>query len=135
MVSQPGFPLWLGRAAADILEDVMLGLVPGLVALRTRRLSLLALVSALTAWLSLPFLVSANALFTVGPGGIWTALGTAVGDWDEPMDPGLTVYALLTGAMVALLLARRAPRPRVSLAVAALFAVPAALLILLGAHA
>jgi hypothetical protein len=63
MTSRPGFVLWLGRAAADILEDVVLGLV----ALRTRRVDLLALASAATGWLSLPFLVAASALLSAHP--------------------------------------------------------------------
>jgi hypothetical protein len=134
MILQPGFLLWLGRAAADIFEDVLLGLVPGLVALRTRRLGVLAAASAAAAWISLPFLVMADTLLSAHPGAVLTALGTATGDWDEPVDPGLTVYALLTGAMVALLLARRSSRPRVALLIAACFAAPAALLVVLGAH-
>jgi hypothetical protein len=134
MVMQPGFLLWLGRAAADILEDMLLGLVPGLVALRTRRLGVLAAASAGAAWISLPFLVVADTLLSTHPGTVLTALGTVTGDWDEPVDPGLTVYALLTGALVALLLARRSSRPRMALAIAGAFALPAALLIVLGAH-
>lgn len=133
-VTHPGFLAWLARAAVDTLEDVVLGWVPGLVAVRTRRVLPLAATSAVTAWLSLPFLVAGTTLFSDHPNRVWLALTTRAGDWNEPVDPALTVYALLTGALVALVLARWTTRPGASLAVAILFAAPALLLITLGAH-
>lgn len=133
-VAHEGVAHWAMRATIDILEDVVLGLVPGLLAQRTRRLSLLVVISAATAWLSLPLLVASNALLSGPPADVWRALTTRRGDWDEPVDPGLVVYALLTGALVALVLARRTSQPRASYAIALLFSAPALLLILLGAH-
>src|SRR5947209_126514 len=102
MIGQPGFTVWLLRGVTDTLEDVVLGLVPGLIALRTRRLLPLLGTTAATTWLSLPMLVIANRLAPWHPEQVWSALATAVGDWDEPVDPGLTVYALLAGAVTAL---------------------------------
>ncbi|HLZ21532.1 MAG TPA: hypothetical protein VKQ30_05370 [Ktedonobacterales bacterium] len=134
MVTHPGFLAWLARAVVDTLEDVVLGWVPGLLAVRTQRVLPLAAASAAAAWLSLPFLVAGTTLFSDHPNQIWLALTTRAGDWNEPVDPGLTVYALLTGALVALALARWTTRPRISLEIALLFAAPAVLLIALGAH-
>jgi len=125
---------WSGRASADIFEDVVLGWVPGLVALRSRRLSLLVAASAVTTWLSLPFLVVANTLIDGELGGVWQALGTPVGDWDEPVDPGLTVYALLTAAIVALALARWSTRPRGAVLLGAALAAAGGIMIGFGAH-
>ncbi|MBF6589645.1 MAG: hypothetical protein IVW57_03820 [Ktedonobacterales bacterium] len=133
-VMRAGLLPWLGRAGVDILEDVVLGLVPGLVAMRIRRLDLLALVAAVTAWLSLPLLVVGDALFSGHARSLLAALTTAVGDWNEPVDPALTVYALLTGAMVTFALARWTTHPWAALALGALFALPALALIALGAH-
>jgi len=62
-------------------------------------------------------------------------LTTAAGDWNEPVDPGLTVYALITGALVAAAAARWTSRPRRALGIGLLFALPALLLLALGAHA
>ncbi len=42
--------------------QVVLGLIPGLVALRTRRISVLAASAAATVWLSLPYLVAGCVL-------------------------------------------------------------------------
>lgn len=134
MVLHPGFVGWAGHAAADIIEDMLLGWIPALVAQYTRRLDLLALATAGAAWVSLPFLVAGTVLPAGHPGQLWSALTTAVGDWNEPVDPGLTVYALLAGAFVAVVLVRWSSRPRATLLLAATFALPAALLIALGAH-
>lgn len=133
-ITHPDFSAWLARSAVDTLEDVVLGWIPGLVAVRTRRVLPLAATSALTAWLSLPFLVAGSTLFSDHPNRICVALTTRAGAWNEPVDPALTVYALLTGALVALALARWTTHPRASLAIALLFALPALLLIALGAH-
>lgn len=135
MVTHPGFWNWLASRAVDTFEDVMLGLVPGLVALRTRRVSALVMTSAVTAWVSLPFLVAGTLLAYGHAGQVWMALTTAPGDWNEPVDPGLTVYALLTGALVALALARWTTRPRATLLLTLAYAVAAVALIALGAHA
>ena len=135
LVAQPGFLAWLGRAVVDVVEDVVLGLIPGLVALRTRRISVLAASAAATAWLSLPYLVAGSVLSSGRPGDLWVTLTTAAGDWNEPVDPGLTVYALVTGALVAAAAARWASRPRRALGIGLLFALPALLLLALGAHA
>jgi hypothetical protein len=125
---------WLGRAAADILEDMVLGWVPALVARHTRRLWLLAASAGLTAWLSLPFLVAADVLLNGQPDQLWAQLTTITGDWNEPVDPGLAVYALVTAALVAAILARWTARPRAALAVALAFALPALVLLATGAH-
>ncbi|HEX6797781.1 MAG TPA: hypothetical protein VF116_08720 [Ktedonobacterales bacterium] len=134
MVLHPGFAARAGHAAVDIVEDMLLGWIPALVAQHTRRLDLLALATAGAAWVSLPFLVAGTVLSAGHPGHLWTALTTAVGDWNEPVDPGLTVYALLAGALVTLALAHWTSRPRIALLLAVAFAAPAALLIALGAH-
>lgn len=133
--AQIGYVQWIAFRAADILEDVVLGWVPGLVAQRTKRVTSLVLAAAVAAWLSLPALVTANTLIAGHPGGIWHALGTAVGDWDEPVDPGLTVYALWTGCFVALTLAPLSSRPRRSLVQAAACGVTAVAMVMAGAHA
>ena len=134
MVLHPGFATRAGHAIVDIIEDMLLGWIPALVAQHTRRLDLLALATAAAAWVSLPFLVAGTVLTAGHPGRLWTALTTAVGDWNEPVDPGLTVYALLAAAFVTLALARWSSRPRAALLLAAGFALPAAALIALGAH-
>lgn len=136
MVLHPGFAGWAGHAAADIVEDMLLGWIPALVAQHTHRLDLLALATTGAAWISLPFLVAGTVLSSGHPSQLWSALTTAVGDWNEPVDPGLTVYALLAGAFVALVfaLARWSSRPRAALLLAAALALPAVLLIALGAH-
>src|SRR5260370_21586864 len=107
----------MGRAVVDVVEDVVLGLVPGLVALRTRRVSALAASAAATAWLSLPYLVAGGALSSGRPGDLWATLTTATGDWNEPVDPGLMVYALITGALVAVAVARWTSLPRSALVI------------------
>jgi len=99
LVTHPDFVRFTLRSAVDIFEDVVLGLVPGLAALRTRRLPVLLTVTAVTAWLSLPFLVIANPIIDGHAGAVWHALGTRTGDWDQPVDPSLTEYALLAGAL------------------------------------
>jgi hypothetical protein len=129
-----GFEHWLGRAFVDTFEDVMLGWLPGLVAARVRRLDLLALVSAASAWISLPFLIVGYTIVRERPDLIWHVLTTPVGDWNEPVDPGLTVYALLTGALVCFTLTRLTSHPRRSLLLGLAFALPALGLILLEAH-
>lgn len=134
LIRQPGFLPWIGRTVVDILEDVVLGLVPGLVALRFRRVSVLAATSAVTAWLSLPFLVVGSLVAYGQFGQILPALTSRPGDWNEPVDPALTVYALLTGAFVAVVLAARVTRPRRALAIGAGYAALALVLIVLGAH-
>lgn len=134
MLLHPGFAGWAGHAVADIVEDMLLGWIPALVAQHTRRLDLLALATAGAAWISLPFLVAGTALSAGRPEQIWPVLTTAVGDWNEPVDPGLTVYALLAGAFVTLALVRWSSRPRIALLLSIVLATPAALLIVLGAH-
>ncbi len=134
MALHPGFAARAGHAVVDIVEDMLLGWLPALVARHTRRLDLLALATAGAAWISLPFLVAGTVLSTGHPAQIWHALTTAAGDWNEPVDPGLTVYALLAGAFVSLALARWSARPRTAMLLAAAFAAPAVLLIALGAH-
>jgi hypothetical protein len=125
---------WTGHAVVDIIEDVLLGLIPALVARRTRRLDLLMLATAGAAWISLPFLTAGTVLAADHPGQIWTALTTLAGDWNEPVDPGLTVYALLAAGYVALALARWTTRPRAAVLMAAACMVTAAALIAIGAH-
>ena len=134
MVLHPGFAAHAAHAIVDIVEDMLLGWIPALVAQHTRRLDLLVLATAVAAWISLPFLVAGTVLSAGHPGQLWHALTTAVGDWNEPVDPGLTVYALLAGAFVSLALARWCSRPRAALLLAATCAAPALLLIALGAH-
>lgn len=137
MVTEPGFWNWLASGAVDTFEDVMLGLVPGLVALWTRRVSVLVASAAVAAWVSLPFLVAGTLLAYGHAGQVWSALGTAPGDWNEPVDPGLTIYALLTGALVALALgvAGRTTRRWATLLLALAYAAPAVgLIALVGAH-
>ena len=126
---------YIGRWLVDALEDGILGFVPGVVALRLRRMDALALASATAAWISLPFLVVGNTLNDGRPGHVLQALATAPGDWNEPVDLGLTVYAVVVGAMVACGLSRWSARPRASLAIGACFAAGAGLLIALGGHA
>lgn len=133
IVTEPGFPQWIGHGIVDTLEDVVLGLVPGLVALRTRSIVALAFTSAATAWLSLPFLLIADALIDGRPDLVGHVLTTHRPDWDAPVDGGLLVYAVVTGAFVALALAGLATRPRTALLVAALYGAAACLLIALGA--
>lgn len=134
MMLHPGFAGHAGHAIVDIVEDMLLGWIPGLVAQHTRRLDLLALATAAAAWISLPFLTAGTVLSAGHPAQLWHALTTTVGDWNEPVDPGLTVYALLAGALVSLALARWSSRPRTALLLAAAFAAPALVLIALGAH-
>ena len=134
MVLHPGFAMRAGHAIVDIIEDMLLGWIPALVAQHTRRLDLLALATGAAAWVSLPFLVAGTVLSAGHPGQLWPTLTTVVGDWNEPVDPGLTVYALLAGALVTLALVRWTSRPRVALLIAVAFAAPAALLLALGAH-
>lgn len=122
------------RWLIDALEDAILGFLPGLVALRTRRLSVIAVTSALAAWISLPLLVIGNTLNDGQPGQVWHALTTKIGDWDEPVDPGLAVYALLTAALVACALARWTTRPRRALLIGGVFLAFAAALMALGGH-
>lgn len=122
------------RWLIDALEDAILGLLPGLVALRAQRVSALVTASALAAWVSLPFLTIGNTLNDGHPSQVWRALTSAPGDWNEPVDLGMTVYALLVAAMVALALTRWSSRPRVSLAIGAAFAAGALLLMALGGH-
>lgn len=130
-----GVLVWAGRAVMDILEDVVLGLVPGLVARRTRRVGTLAAVAAITAWLSLPvFLVAGDVLLDGRPDLLWRALTTRAGDWNEPADPGLAIYALATGALVALALALRQTQRRRAAGTALALGIPALALIALGAH-
>jgi hypothetical protein len=134
VVTHPDFLQWIGRRAADTFEDVVLGLVPGLVGLRTRRTRTLVASAAVAAWLSLPFLVIANTLIAGHVGGVWTALTTRVGDWDEPVDPGLFVYALLTGAFTAFCIAPATRRPRRTFGIGLGLAAAGLALIGLGAH-
>src|SRR5579872_7272763 len=134
MIVEPGLLQWCGRKTADVFEDVVLGWVPGLVGLRTRRLTPLALTVFVTTWLSLPFLVVANPLVDGHAGSVWHALTTPIGDWDEPVDPGLAVYALLAAALTCAVLAPLISHPRRSVAVGLLFVSPGVLLMLLGAH-
>lgn len=125
---------WSGRAAADILEDVVLGLIPGLVGLRTRHAGALILATGITTWASLPLLVMANTAIAGHIDQIPDALTTRVGDWDEPVDPGLLVYALLTAGLVALAVSRGISAPRFSRTAGWTCCVGAALLMLLGSH-
>lgn len=134
IVTHRDFLQWFGNGVVDILEDVVLGWVPGLVALRTRRLSVLAFASAAAAWLSLPLRTVCDLLINGQASQIWSALTMRPGDWNEPADPALTVYALVTGAMVALALAWWTSRPRLSLLIGAAYVAGAAVLIALGAH-
>lgn len=134
IVMHHDFLQWSGNEVMDILEDVVLGWVPGLVALRTRRLSVLAFAAAVTTWFSLPLRTVGDMLINGQADQIWSALTTKVGDWNQPADPALTVYALVTGAMVALALAWWTSRPRVSLLIGLAYCVGAAALIALGAH-
>jgi hypothetical protein len=134
IVTHHDFLRWFGNEVMDILEDVVLGWVPGLVAVRTRRLSTLAFAAAVTTWLSLPLRTVGDMLINGQAGQIWSALTTKVGDWNQPADPALTVYALVTGAMVALGLAWWTSRPRLSLLIGVAYCAGAAALIALGAH-
>lgn len=134
IVTHRDFIQWFANGVVDILEDVVLGWVPALVAQRTRRLSVLAFASAATAWLSLPFRTVCDFLINGQAGQIWSTLTTSVNDWSQPSDPALTVYALVTGAMVTLALAWWTNRPRLSLLIGAGYTVGAAVLIALGAH-
>jgi hypothetical protein len=126
---------WLGRAAVDIFEDVVLGLGPGLARLWTRRVAVLTLAAGAAAWLSLPFLLAADALIDGRPSRVVAALTTITGNWDQPVDPGLTVYALFTAAFVALALARWTTRPARTLLLGGVFLSAALILVGLGAHA
>lgn len=134
IVTHHDFLQWCGNEVMDILEDVVLGLVPGLVAVRTRRLSVLAFAAAVTTWLSLPLRTVGDMLINGQASGIWSTLTTKVGDWNQPADPALTVYALVTGAMVALALAWWTSRPRLSLLIGGAYFIGASALIALGAH-
>lgn len=134
IVAHPDFIRWFGNEVMDILEDVVLGWVPGLVALRTRRLSVLAFAAAVTTWLSLPLRTVGDLLIDGQAGQIWSVLTRRAGDWNQPADPALTVYALVTGAMVALALAWWTSRPRLSLLIGLAYCAGAAALIALGAH-
>lgn len=134
IVTHPDFLRWFGNEVMDILEDVVLGWVPGLVALRTRRLSVLAFAAAATTWLSLPLRTVGDLLIAGQAGQIWGTLTTKDSDWNQPADPSLTVYALVTGAMVALALAWWTSHPRLSLLIGVAYCAGAALLIALGAH-
>ncbi len=134
IVTHGNFLQWFGNGVVDILEDVVLGWVPGLVALRTRRLSVLAFASAATAWLSLPLRTVCDLVINGQASHIWSTFTTQAGDWNQPADPALTVYALVTGAMVALALAWWTSRPRLSLLIGVAYGVGAAVLIARGAH-
>ncbi|MGH2487307.1 MAG: hypothetical protein ACRDHE_14965 [Ktedonobacterales bacterium] len=125
---------YIARWLIDALEDAILGFLPGLVAQRTRRLSLIAAAAALAAWVSLPLLVIGNTLNDGQPAQVWHALTTKIGDWDEPVDPGLTVYALLTVALVAVALARWTTRRGRALVIMAAYLALAVALMLLGGH-
>ncbi|HKV83375.1 MAG TPA: hypothetical protein VJN88_02385 [Ktedonobacterales bacterium] len=129
-----GVSHYIIRWLIDALEDAILGFLPGLVARRTRRLSLIAAASALAAWVSLPLLVIGNTLNDGQPARVWHALTTKIGDWDEPVDPGLTVYALLTAALVATILANWTTRPRRALVIAFAWLAVAVALMVLGGH-
>ena len=141
LIAQPSTSLHLGvghylvKWLVDAVEDAMLGFIPGVIALRTRRMGALAVASAAAAWISLPFLTFGYTFNDGHPAQVWRALTTAPGDWNEPVDPSLTVYALLVGAFVAFALARWTSRPRVSLAIGAALAAGAMFLIALGGHA
>jgi hypothetical protein len=124
----------LGRAAPDILEDVMLGLIPGLAGRVTRRALPLLIATAAAAWISLPFLEVGNVLVAGRPALIWTVLTTAPGDWNEPVDPGLTVYALLTAGMAAAVLVPWSSRRWIAVCAGAALLAAGGLLIALGAH-
>lgn len=124
-----------GHAAVDVGEDVMLGVVPGLAAQRTRRLVPITIASGAAAWLSLPALLVGTTLVRLHPGQVVSVLTTVTGDWDEPVDPGLLVYALLTAALTALTLARWTSNPRRGMLVGVALALVALVFISLGAHA
>lgn len=132
---QAGVPHYLVKGLVDAIEDAMLGFIPGLVALRTRRLGVLAIVSAASAWISLPFLTAGYTLNDGHAAQMWRALATEAGDWNEPVDPSLTVYALLVGAFVSLALAHWTNRPRISVAIGAALAAGALALMVVGGHA
>jgi hypothetical protein len=134
IVTHPDFLAWSIKKAADIFEDVVLGWVPGLIGLRTRRPVPLTITAVGTAWLSLPFLVICNTLADGHPAMVWTALRTMTGDWDQPVDPGLTVYALLTGGMVALFLAPRTTQPVRACLIGGFFTAAGLALIAMGGH-
>ncbi|HZU14730.1 MAG TPA: hypothetical protein VFB58_17980 [Chloroflexota bacterium] len=124
----------LGRAIPDILEDVVLGLIPGIAGRVNRRLLPLIAATFAAAWLSLPFLEAGNAVVAGRPGLMWTVLTTAPGDWNEPVDPGLTVYALLTAGMAALILTRWASDRRGTERVGVVLLAAGFVMIMLGAH-
>jgi hypothetical protein len=134
LVQRGNFPQHLGTAVVDILEDMILGWIPGLIGLRTRRLPLLALASGVAAWISLPFLIVTDTLIRGRPDRVWKALTTITGNWDQPVDPGLTVYALFTACFVALALAWRHGLSRRSLAIVIACGAAALALVVLGAN-
>lgn len=137
LLLHPGLPALeaLGRAVPDILEDVVLGLIPGLAGLYTRRFLVLLAATFAAAWISLPlFLEVGNALVAARPDTIPTLLTTAPGDWNQPVDPGLTVYALLTAGMAGFAVAQRSSDRRIAYLAAGALIVGGWVLIALGAH-
>jgi hypothetical protein len=126
--------VWALLWGADILEDVVLGLVPGIAARYTRRIDILAGVSAATAWLSLPCMLTADAIIVGQPDRIGHVLITMTGNWDQPVDPGLAVYGFLTGAIVALALTLWSKPRKTALRVVAILGLAAVVLMELGAH-
>ena len=138
LLLHPGLPALgaLGRAIPDILEDVVLGLIPGLAGVSTRRLLPLLVATFAAAWLSLPvFLEIGNALVAGRPSTIPTRLTTAPGDWNQPVDPGLTVYAFLATGITTCVLAQRTSSPRVAYLAGLSLTGLGMLMIGLGAHA
>jgi hypothetical protein len=137
LLLHPGLPALeaLGRAVPDILEDVVLGLIPGLAGLYTRRLLVLLAATYAAAWISLPlFLEVGNALVAARPDTIPALLTTAPGDWNEPVDPGLTVYALLAAGMAGVAVTRRSSDRRIAYLAAGALTAGGCVLIALGAH-
>jgi hypothetical protein len=137
LLLHPGLPALeaLGRAVPDILEDVVLGLIPGLAGLYTRRVLLLLAATFVAAWISLPlFLEVGNQLVAARPDLIPTVLTTAPGDWNEPVDPGLTVYALLAAGMAGFALARRSSNRWAAYLAGVVPVVAGGVMIALGAH-
>lgn len=134
MVKHEGLGPWLGRAWTDIFEDMLLGLVPGLIGMRSRRFVLLILGAAVGAWISLPFLIAGDAIFAGQIDQLPDILTTVVGDWNEPVDPGLYVYALLAAAMAGAVITPLCSRRRPALSLSALLGVFGIILVLLGAH-
>lgn len=132
--AQPGTLLWIGRAAADIFEDMIVGMVPGVVGRRTGRFLALAGATFAGTWISLPFYVASLGLMDRGVAGMIQRLTSITGHWNQPVDPGLTVYALFTAGLVSLALTFRSTIPRRSALTGVLLCSAALVLILLGAH-